>query len=73
MNKIWENRLDDKYDVFVEGVEDGYKGFFVIMEGDIELLREEVSISYGAKFGPDVADVAEWEQRCVDFIDELGK
>lgn len=73
MNKIWENRLDDKYDVFVESVEDGYKGFLVIMEGDKELLREEVSISFAARFGPDVADVAEWEQRCVDFIDELVK
>jgi hypothetical protein len=70
MNKIWENRLDDKYDVFVEQTS-GYNGFLVILEGDKELIREEVSISYGAKFGPDVADVAEWEQRCMDFIDEL--
>ena len=59
--KVWENRLDDKYDIFVES-DEPYRGFLVIKEGDKELLREETSISYDAKFGPDVMDVCAWEE-----------
>ena len=27
------------------------------------ILDEPVALSYGARFGPDIADVAEWEER----------
>ena len=36
---IWQNRLDNKYDVFVEPKDDGYKGDLVVKEGEKELLR----------------------------------
>lgn len=70
---VWQNRLDDKYDVFVESKDDGYKGDLVLKEGEKELLREQVTISFGARFGPDIADVAIWEDRCCEFIDNLNK
>ena len=34
------------------------------------LLHEDVSLMYGAKFGPDVSDVASWQERSVGVIDE---
>ena len=70
MNKIWQNKVDNKYDVFVESDGDGYGGFLVIIENNKELLREHTSISYAAKFGPDISDVAKWEERCIQFIDK---
>ena len=38
---VWQNRLDNKYDVFVEPKDDGYKGDLVVKEGEKELLREQ--------------------------------
>ncbi len=65
---IWEAELDKKYKVYVERVEP-YKGELVIKEGDKELTRKFVTLSYDAKFGPDISDVTEWERVCIDFID----
>lgn len=66
---IWEAKLDNKYDIYVERVEP-YKGELVIKEGDKELTRKPVTIAYDAKFGPDAADVYEWENICIEFIDD---
>ena len=73
---IWQNRLDNKYDVFVESKNNGrngYTGDLVIKENEKELLREQVIISFAARFGPDIGDVASWEIRCCEFIDNLNK
>ncbi len=72
MNRVWESKLDNKYDVFVENTEgNGYKGFLVIKEGEKELLREQTSISFGARFGADFADIQMWEERACQFVDSL--
>ena len=68
MNIIWEAKLDNRYDIYVERVEP-YKGELVIKDGNKELTHKFVTISYDAKFGPDIADTAEWERLCIDFID----
>jgi hypothetical protein len=68
MNIIWKANVDEKYEVYVEQGEP-YKGELVIKDGDKELTRKFVTISYDAKFGPDISDVAEWEALCIDFID----
>jgi len=72
MNKVWRNRIDNKYDIFVES-KAPYKGDLVIQENKIELLREEVNISFDAKFGPDIEDVYKWEDRAIEFIDNQLK
>ncbi len=73
MNIVWKDLLDKKYDVYVERTEP-YKGELVIKEGDKELIRKFVSIVYDAKFGPDAADVYEWQNICIEFIDnQLNK
>ena len=68
MNIIWKSKVDEKYEVYVEQGEP-YNGELVIKEGDKELTRKFVTISYDAKFGPDISDVTEWERVCIDFID----
>lgn len=70
---IWESRLDNKYDVSVVGdPDDSYRGTLRISSEDKVLLEEPVGVSYGAPFGPDVDDVAAWQERAVTFIDGLG-
>ena len=73
MSKVWENKLDNKYDVMVESDDTGYRGFLIIKEGNTELLREETTISFGARFGPDMGDVMMWETLCAEFIDKRNK
>jgi len=73
MNKVWKNKVDNKYDVFVESVGDGYSGFLFVMDGTREILKEAVSISYAARFGPDMSDVSQWETRCMEVVDGLNK
>lgn len=67
--KIWSAELDDKYQVYVERVEP-YRGELVILDGDKEIYRKLVTLSYDAKFGPDTQDVYDWENSVVKFIDE---
>lgn len=67
--KVWKDVLDKKYPTYVERLEP-YKGELVIMDGDKEIYRKPVGISYDAKFGPDVMDISEWENTVAKFIDE---
>ena len=65
--KIWEGRLDDKYDAQV--IPDGEQGRLQIFEKDHLILDEPVTLAYGARFGPDVEDVAAWQRRIIEFVD----
>jgi hypothetical protein len=77
-NLVWYSILDDKYVVTVtrpgkEHVlsQNGYVGIFEIFNAlGHRLYTEEVGLSYGARFGPDVADVDEWQTKAIDFIDK---
>lgn len=72
---VYENVLDGKYDLKVyRHPTDGYKGFLRLYEKEKLLMEEETFLSYGAKFGPDIADINKWQDRCCNFIDnELNK
>lgn len=67
-NLIWETQLDNKYNIYVHRVGD-YKGVLTINEGNKEIHRKEVPLSYNAQFGPDIADVHDWQSYCVDVVD----
>lgn len=69
---VWETKLDKRYDVFVERSSD-YTGVLIIKDGDKELLREKVGLSYGAKFGPDVDDVNQWKERAIGVVDKVSQ
>ena len=68
--KIWKNKVDNKYDVFVDS-DKPYHGFLIIKDGDKELFKEETHIAYDARFGPDLNDVYAWESKCIEIIDKI--
>jgi len=70
-NVVWENTVDDgawKVEVVRTG---DYTGVLTVVRAadDLEILREDVGLSYRAIFGPDVDDVAAWQARCIEVID----
>lgn len=67
-NVVWTSTLDGRYEITVSRTDD-YHGELTISEGDLVLHRESVGLSYGAIFGPDVADVADWQRIAVEFVD----
>jgi hypothetical protein len=68
---VWNGTLDNRYTVTV--IRTGtYHGELSIREGDQILLRENVGLSYDARFGPDAGDVADWQQRAVEFTSKPG-
>jgi hypothetical protein len=67
-NVVWTSTLDGKYEVTVTRSDD-YQGELTISESNQVLHREAVGLSYGAIFGPDVADVADWRRITVEFVD----
>lgn len=74
---VWQAILDSKYGCSVVRI-DGRKGRLVVANEETKeiLLDKEVSLSYGAVFGPDASDVAQWEDLCCEVVDgkkETGK
>ncbi len=70
MDKIWEAQLDDRYDCTVTRINEAHGLLTVTDTTDKKiLLSDEVTLAYGARFGPDVDDVAYWQERCVQAVD----
>lgn len=67
---IWESTLDNIYQCEVTRKAE-YKGILKVTntENNFVLLEQEVGLSYGAQFGPDVADVADWQNLIVQTVD----
>jgi hypothetical protein len=68
---VWENTVDNQtWRVWVERIS-SYKGRLQVahMDTDEVILNKEVGLAYQAIFGPDVADVALWEDLAVKAID----
>jgi hypothetical protein len=72
---IWESTVDDGvYECKV--VRNGERtGTLTVLNAITKkvLLRTPVELSYGASFGPDVHDVAYWEELCINAIDGKPK
>lgn len=68
---LWQATLDGRYDCRVDriGPYEGNLKVRDLSDGGKELLKQRVSLMYGAQFGPDVSDVAEWQDRCTAVID----
>lgn len=72
---VWRTRLDGRYLIEVvrdEGDPDyrAHLRVFDSTEGLRCLLDEEVSLAYGARFGPDIDDVSSWRERVLKLVDE---
>lgn len=37
---------------------------------DEGLCAEEVDLAYGAKFGPDVGDIHDWQERAIKLVED---
>jgi hypothetical protein len=68
---LWWARLDGRYRVEALPVGPASARLRVVDDeaGDRPLLDEEVELIAGAKYGPDVADVAAWQARVIGLID----
>lgn len=67
---VWQNRLDQRYDVVVFRAKEAYKGVLIIRDGDTELERLRVGLSYNAVVGPDSADVQAWSDAAIAVVDQ---
>ena len=67
---IWEATLDNIYKCEVTRI-DEYKGKLKVTntENAFVLLEQEVGLSYGARFGPDIDDVALWQDLSCKAVD----
>jgi hypothetical protein len=68
---IWESTVDDGlYECKVNRIGER-KGTLTVLNITTQktLLRTPVELAYGASFGPDVHDVAYWEELCINAID----
>jgi hypothetical protein len=67
-NEVWSATLDGKYVVTVTS-EAPCRGILTITGGEKVLDRESVGLIYNAQFGPDVEDVALWQETTVRIFD----
>lgn len=68
---IWESEVDDGlYECKVKRIGER-EGVLTVLNVTTQktLLRTPVELAYGASFGPDVHDVAYWEELCINAID----
>jgi hypothetical protein len=71
IDMLWDQTLDEgTYRGRVERVS-GYRGRLIVTRvADEEvLLDEEVGLAYGAKFGPDMDDVMDWQKKTIAAVD----
>lgn len=68
---LWWARLDRRYRVEALRTSPTSARLRVVdhESGDRTLLDEAVELIAGAKYGPDVADVAAWQARVIELID----
>lgn len=70
---IWEDMVDKKYPVRVFSTTDRYAGTFEVLDPADHskvLFTKPVGVSYGAPFGPDAADVSDWQNAACEFVDK---
>ena len=69
---IWSSMLDRRYTVAVNRLGQ-YRGELMIRDGAQLIHRQEVSLMYGAIFGPDIDDVSAWQEIATRVVDGLNE
>ncbi len=65
---VWATILDEKYVVEIQRI--NHRNYLCLFEiGGRVLHLEATNVAFGAMFGPDVGDVAQWEERAVKIVD----
>ena len=65
---VWVSTLDDIYECRVSRTKPYCGKLTITVDGNL-LFEQSVSLDYDARFGPDIANVAEWQELCVNYID----
>lgn len=74
-NVVWENTVDGGTwgcKVTRQGDYQGELEVWNVESGEV-ILSEIVGLAYGAIFGPDVDDLAQWQDRTIKAIDAQAK
>lgn len=66
---IWEAGLDGKYICQVSRVDNTTGNLFIINENEKVIFKEEISLSFRTPFGPDINEIENWKEKCLNFID----
>ncbi|OGY65837.1 MAG: hypothetical protein A3A16_02105 [Candidatus Harrisonbacteria bacterium RIFCSPLOWO2_01_FULL_44_18] len=69
---IWRNKIDKRFLIEVRRAGNYSAKLFIFdhQKNDRPIACWRVSLAYGAMFGPEVADVNEWQEKVVNFIDK---
>lgn len=69
---IWEAELDNRYACKVTRT-DNSTGVLSVIDNTNgnELLNESVILSYDAIFGADLVDIIEWENKILDYFEQI--
>jgi hypothetical protein len=78
MDIIWEQNFGKYVAQVIGNPIDSYKGVLIISDPYSSVMgsfvhREEVTLSYGATFGPDISDCEYWWFRANEVIDKLER
>lgn len=75
MQTIWHGQFDHRYNVDVYR-KSGYEGTLKVSDTHKDneiLLEKDVTLAYGAQFGPDYGDVQLWCEIATNFVDRMNK
>jgi hypothetical protein len=70
---VWQTVLDGRYIAQVQRLDESH-GTLVLFDANQAMnvmLAHEVSLSYGAAFGPDVDDVKAWQDALIVCVEAL--
>ena len=69
---VWAGVIDCRYAIEVQRTTP-YNGLYIIYDLDDNkvIYTENVSVSYDAKFGPDINDVNVWQEKACGVVDSL--
>lgn len=71
---VWACILDKRYKIEVVRHKIDADAELIIYDSkskDKIVHRRDVFLSYGAKFGPDISDVVQWQKVCMMIVDKL--
>lgn len=71
---VWGAQLDGRYQIEIQRIDNATASLCIFdhQDGMKELKCWDVTLSYGAMFGPDIDDVSQWMDMAADFVDNLN-
>jgi hypothetical protein len=72
-NMVWAAILDKRFKIEVVRTSDntGQYTIYDSQNNDAVLCDEPTYLAYGARFGPDVDDMAQWQNKACEIVDAI--